>query len=651
MSWQFIVTKKLADISRLYEQVFQEHLDVAEFDRKVTGRPFHMFIVNKVGADEPGGFAIFIGDGQTATLWLAGIIPAQRHQGGGAFLVEQGEKEMLKEGYATIRVDSYNHWNIMLSILTRRGYRIVETDYDKHREDFKITLQRLLEPKRELRYALTERCNFNCLFCHNEGLGNSDRQIKDDDHILDILKASISAGYTDITFTGGEPTLKKSRLLFLIKQLGRMAVPPDITLVTNGSRLGDAIIKTLVDYPGNRKIHLSMHAVDEQSFQMITGRHQAGLFHRIHNNIRKAADAGLTVKMNHVVLRGINHHKAVDAIEFARSMGVSAIKFIELLVLPDHPELYSLYYDVNALKTQIASIVGPSLKKTARQCVYPHRHEARFTIELQQCTCALGCSHCQENRDRTFSSDLCYHPCFVRSRKYFRITDPVKLENILRTGDRIINGFAAKYRDKSPTLIQKEQYISDKIEYFYKLDDIEAFRSFLKKNGFGIKAISGFHEEYYRPVHASPAWINAQRILKMGWFHHDKSRINLVYSDQAYHYHPKLGLETVVRFLDPSGPYRFNKEEKARLFLEKLDHECFLELEWELETWEKGLNVVNLAETVGKATAKINGPEESAQKCYKILQGYGSGLSPLMIPLVQFIQNSIEAEKFPAGLS
>jgi molybdenum cofactor biosynthesis enzyme MoaA/ribosomal protein S18 acetylase RimI-like enzyme len=623
MSWRIIRTETLAEIKVLYEQVFEVPLDVAVFNRKKHGRQIHMFIVKKANLEQPVGFVIFIGRGQTAEMWMAGIIPSKRHQGGGTFLIEQGEKEMLRKGYSTVRVNTYNHWNIMLSILTRRGYRIVETTYNDSRSDFKITLQREIETKRELRYALTEKCNFNCLFCHNEGLGGGERKHLEDGHILETLKASIAAGYTDITFTGGEPTLKINRLLYLIGQLGTLTAPPDITLVTNGSRLNDAIIKTLVDYPGRKKIHLSMHAVDEQSFQEITGRHQPGLFTKIKRNICRAANSGLKIKMNHVVLRNLNHNKAVDAIQLARSMGVTTIKFIELLVLPEHPEIYARYYDINALKAQLLEILGPAIVKNARQQIYPHCGDARFKIELQRCTCALGCAHCRENRDRTYSSDLCYHPCFVRSRKYFRIEDPSSVENILKTGNRIIDGFAARYKDKSPTLIQKEVYIRDKTEYFYKLDDIDAFRSFLADNGFGVKAKSGFHEEYYRPEKPSSVWKSFHRVLKIGWFYHDTSRVSLIYTDQEYHHNPALGLRTTVRFLDPEGPFIFDTPELARHLLDRLEFECFLQLEWDLETWEKGAEMINLATSGGKITAKINGPEKMAVSLFNKIRAYG----------------------------
>jgi len=113
-------------------------------------------------------------------------------------------------------------------------------------------------------------------------------------------------------------------------------------------------------------------------------------------------------------------------------------------------------------------------------------------IEVTRCTCAIGCSHCSEMRDRTFSSDMSYHPCFVRHKKFYPVTQPEHVQNVLSKGDRIIDGYAVKFGDSSPTLILKEKFVTDKREFFFHVKDLSGFQKFLVNQGFALKNRYGF---------------------------------------------------------------------------------------------------------------------------------------------------------------
>ena len=292
MKWQIISIENADPILPLYPKVFDDELTAADIAQRTRGWRPHFFLVGIPGQD-PVGFAVFRGKKNEVELWLAGIIPESRRQGAGTCMLESGEKEMARLGYRKITVNTYNRWNIMLSMLFQREYRLLSTQYSDRREDLKMLLIRELQERRELRYALTEKCNFNCLFCHNEGLGKEARSRVPDAQVLTILKEAIRLGHTDITFTGGEPLLEKHRLHFLIKSLADLPAPPLLTIVTNASLLDTQTIAHLAAYPGKKKIHLSLHATDEAMFQKITRNAKPGLFDKVQANIREAAAAGL----------------------------------------------------------------------------------------------------------------------------------------------------------------------------------------------------------------------------------------------------------------------------------------------------------------------------------------------------------------------
>jgi molybdenum cofactor biosynthesis enzyme MoaA len=636
MNWQMNASEDLEIVLSLYHRVFPDTMSKEDFGVRTAGYEIYMFLVQAPDGI-PVGFAIYRGRGSEVELWQAGVVPEKRRQKAGLVLVEQGEREMVEKGYTRLTVNTFNHWNIMLSMLFKRGYRIIGTSYSDRRDDFKIRMYRELRPHRELRYALTEACNFKCLFCHNEGLGHEKRKQLSDEQVLEMLLEAIRLGHTDITFTGGEPLLRKRRLHYLLERFGELKNPPDVTLVTNASLLGKETITRLEQYPGNRKIHLSLHATDKNSFKKITGVRSEDFFDKVVANVRMASQNGLTVKVNHVLLRELNHESVISAVELARSLGASVIKFIELLVLPENPGDYHMYYDINAIQKEIGKIADGPFPKSRRQQIFQHKEDASFTIELQRCTCALGCSHCREIRDRTISSDLSYHPCFVRHKRHYPIQEPQRLEQLLATGDRIIDGYAARYQDMSPTLVQKEKYVRGKREMFFKIDSPENLRAFLKSKNFSQKAVYGFHEEYFRPANFSDDWKKFRRVLRIGWDYHDRSKVHLIYTDHKYNRHPDFGLETTTRFLENSGPMEFDSEQGARHFLDRLNFEKYLVLEWEIETWVKDGLQVNLSLAGEKSTLKVYDPAQNAASLVLLLENYGGMAEPLTEPLVQYM--------------
>jgi hypothetical protein len=83
------------------------------------------------------------------------------------------------------------------------------------------------------------------------------------------------------------------------------------------------------------------------------------------------------------------------------------------------------------------------------------------------------------------------------------------------------------------------------------------FIEFIKTLGFQLKNTLGFHLEYFWPTHRKAHWETFERMLKIGWDHHDQSKVDMIYTDHQYTSHPDLGLETISRYLDSSGPMSF----------------------------------------------------------------------------------------------
>jgi len=643
MNYRVTEENSVKTILPLYARVFEDSISINDFNKRIKGYRIFLFTIS-IQDSVPIGFSIYRAKNDQVELWQAGILEEYRHQGAGKELLRHGEAFLADLSYTKMTVNTYNRWKSMLILLISRGYRIVSTRLSERREDVKITFSKELVEPRELRYSLTEQCNIDCQFCHNEGLGAkvAKKEKFTDKQVLDTLMKAVELGYTDITFTGGEPLLRKDRLVYLINQFSKMTNPPYITLVTNGILLDDMVINVLKNYTGQKKIHLSLHASTEKEFKDITQTKIDGLFQKVISNITKASTAGLTVKVNQVILRGINHTKAVEFIELVYGMGATTVKFIELLLLPTHKDDYRYFYDVNSIEKQIEEVAHGKLVKNRRQTVYSYMKDPHFKIEVQRCTCAIGCSHCREVRDKTLSSDLKFHPCFIRSNKRYSITDPLQLKNIFRNGDRIIDGFARKYEESSPSLIlRKEEMRASRTDFFFSLSDVSKFTKYLEQQKYEHISSSGFHEVYYWPESTPKQWKLYERELKFGWELHKTSEIvDLIYTDCVYVDHEDIGIETQVQFLSPDGPIRFPGKDRLIHFLENLNLRKHFELDWEIEIWQKNGVSISLApsEIKGKSTIKIEGRAEEVRSVYKSLGTFEGELLPLHIPLIAFMK-------------
>jgi len=557
-----------------------------------------------VGGDgeEPAGFALCERRSDGVHLWLAGVLPRRRFRGAGSVLLDHLLERYAEAGETRMTVSTFNRWAVMLRMLIGRGFQIRGTAYSDEHRDLKVSLVRVLRPRKELRLSLEERCNFQCIFCHNEGLGTQRREAASDAHLLALLLRAIELGHTDITFTGGEPLLQKDRLRFLVDALGRQPEPPSVTLVTNGLLLDDETLGCVRDYPGRAKIHVSLHASDAETFTRITGS-RPGDFLRVVENVRRAVALGLQVKLNHVVVQGLNDRSLGEMIEFARGLGVSGVKMLELVVLSDNPDDFKLFYSADAVARQVARSCDGPRAEGPRKRVFQHREDASFRVEVQKLTCALGCGHCREVRDRTFASDAAYQPCFVLSRESFPVRDTADLEELLAEGDRIVDGNAAIHGDSSPTLVKQEPYVPARREVFFRVADLPALLEALCAAGFSHDSSLRFHEEHHRPARPGPDWLEHRRVLKIGADLHEPDRLQLVYTDHDYR---QIGdhLETTTRFLQAEGPLELPADVGRRL-LDRLDFVQTMRLEWHLQLWRAGQTALSVAVDTDWPTAKL----------------------------------------------
>jgi GTP 3',8-cyclase len=182
----------------------------------------------------------------------------------------------------------------------------------------------------DLRVSLTDRCNLRCSYCMPpEGLDwlPSAEQLTDDELNRLIRVAVERLGVTEVRFTGGEPLLRRG-LPGIIARTAALVPRPEISLTTNG--IGLARLAGQLREAGLDRINVSLDTLDEATFVRLARRNRLS---DVLAGLAATAAAGLTpVKVNAVLMRGVNDHEAVDLLQYCLGHGYQ-LRFIEQMPL------------------------------------------------------------------------------------------------------------------------------------------------------------------------------------------------------------------------------------------------------------------------------------------------------------------------------
>ncbi|MGV3774492.1 MAG: GTP 3',8-cyclase MoaA, partial [Verrucomicrobiales bacterium] len=205
---------------------------------------------------------------------------------------------------------------------------------------------------RDLRVSLTDRCNFRCMYClpETEEAANFYRgrfdairnpqpkrialpplkpraELLSFEEIERIVRIAADLGIDKIRLTGGEPLLRKD-LELLVEKLSSIKGIRDLAITTNGFLFNEKAVA--LKKAGLQRVSFSLDSLDPLNFKKMTGRD--GL-EKVLEGIELAKQLGLTpVKVNAVVIRGINDHEIELLAEFAQQKELS-FRFIEFMPL------------------------------------------------------------------------------------------------------------------------------------------------------------------------------------------------------------------------------------------------------------------------------------------------------------------------------
>ncbi|EIL2847548.1 GTP 3',8-cyclase MoaA [Campylobacter coli] len=177
-----------------------------------------------------------------------------------------------------------------------------------------------------LRISVTQRCNFRCLYCMPKIPFN--HQPKENllsfEELFLFVKVAIDEGIEKIRITGGEPLLRKDLSVF-IKMINDYKKDLDLAITTNGFLLKD-FAKDLKD-AGLKRLNISLDTLESKKTKILA---QKDVLDSVLAGIDEALSVGLKVKLNTVVLKGLNDDELIPLLEFAKSKNIQ-IRFIEFM--------------------------------------------------------------------------------------------------------------------------------------------------------------------------------------------------------------------------------------------------------------------------------------------------------------------------------
>jgi len=275
-------------------------------------------------------------------------------------------------------------------------------------------------PLLNLRVALTKSCNLQCSYCHAEGEDKNAENSATEmtcEEIIRIVGIAVGLGISKIKLTGGEPLMRKD-IVKIVKGISGIAGLEDLSMTTNGTLLAPLARELFSN--GLKRVNISLPTTDNATYFKLTG----GRLKDALASVDAAVDAGLNpVKLNMLVLKGVNDFQVSEMIEFAQEKGV-VLQLIELEPINISSNYYFAYHQ--PLEGYEEMLRQKSLKVEARRYMQNRRvyHLPDVKVEVvHPIENTDFCSYCTRLR---VTSDGKLKPCLMRNDNTVDVLKPMR---------------------------------------------------------------------------------------------------------------------------------------------------------------------------------------------------------------------------------
>ncbi len=244
-----------------------------------------------------------------------------------------------------------------------------------------------------LRISLTDNCNLRCFYCmpEEEYDFTPTSKLMQADEIEALAKIFVSLGVNKIRLTGGEPLVRKDAAE-IITTLSRL--PVKLTITTNGSRLHEFV--DILEQAGVRSLNISLDTLQAEKFQLITRRNQ---FEKIYDNIQLMLKKDFHVKVNMVVMKGLNDNEINDFVEWTKHQPVH-VRFIEFMPFAGNwwtsNKVFPMQQMLNVIKEKYEAVRLQDEKHDTAKAYMVPGHQGTFAVISTMS--APFCSGCNRMR-------------------------------------------------------------------------------------------------------------------------------------------------------------------------------------------------------------------------------------------------------------
>jgi len=276
-------------------------------------------------------------------------------------------------------------------------------------------------PLLNLRISITQRCNYHCTYCHREGevaRANVSAEKMALQEIVRIAQTAVNLGIARIKLTGGEPLMRKD-IREIVAGIAKIPGLKDLSLTTNGLLLSGGMAKDLHN-AGLNRINISMPSLNPETYNRLTG----GNLKDALVGVEAAVEAGFCpVKLNMVLLKGVNIDDVPEMIEYSSKMGV-ILQLIELDPVNVSNKYYSEHHRSLDEQEDMLHQKAVSIEKRRfmhNRLIY---HLPNATVEIvHPIENTDFCMHCTRMR---VTSDGKLKPCLMRNDNLTDILTPIR---------------------------------------------------------------------------------------------------------------------------------------------------------------------------------------------------------------------------------
>jgi cyclic pyranopterin phosphate synthase len=282
-----------------------------------------------------------------------------------------------------------------------------------------VLVDRFGRPVTNLRISVTKRCNLNCFYCHREGQKEGEVEMTPEE-IERIVKIASLLGIKKVKLTGGEPTIRDD-IVEIVKRIRPYV--EDLSLTTNGTvmyRLAEPLKEAGLD-----RVNVSLDTLDRKKYKEIAGY---DVLPWVLRGIKKSVELFEPVKLNMVVMKGLNDNEIWDMIEYAAKIG-AVLQLIEIEVpreLEDSWFFKKYFYPLKPLESEFEKkAVAIKERKLHRRKKYfiPTEYGTAEVEVVRSMHNTIFCANCTRIR---LTADGHLKTCLLRKNDLVDILTPLR---------------------------------------------------------------------------------------------------------------------------------------------------------------------------------------------------------------------------------